>query len=204
MALEKWLKFSNTFAKMSKHGRILCLLVLCALPLFGCLSNLWTGANLLYDRHGVYKKLNDYQLSIDVNNALFADKLFKCDQCMLDLAVFHGDVLIAGHLPSDALLEEVRMRLYPVRGYRHLYTEIKVEQRESNTIKDSWITAKIRSRVFADDSIDPNTFKIVTSDQIVYLMGEIKTDQGRRVIAISRHTNGVLQVVKLFKYVTYQ
>ena len=101
---------------MIKQGRFifLFLFILLSSALSGCLSSIWTGANLVYDRHDVYKKLNDYQLLADVNNALYADKLLKCDYCVLDVAVFNGDALVAGHLPFEELLNEARQRLFRV------------------------------------------------------------------------------------------
>jgi osmotically-inducible protein OsmY len=189
---------------MLKHGRLLGLFLLLSTLLSGCLSNIWTGATLVYDRHDVYKKLNDYHLLADVNNSLYTDKALKCDYCILDVAVFNGDILVAGHLPSSQLVEEARGRLFRIKGYRRLYIEISEKQKRANSLEDSWITTKIRSQIFADSSIDPDTFKIVTSDNIVYLMGDVKADEGRKVIHIARYTAGVMRVVKLLKYFTYE
>jgi osmotically-inducible protein OsmY len=188
---------------MQKQGRLFFIIILCG-AMSGCLSNLWTGATLVYDRHDVYKKLNDYHLSVDVNNALFMDKLFKCDSCALDIAVFNGDILVAGHLPTPELRNEARRRVFKVTGYRHLFIEVAINQARSNSLQDTWITTKIRSQIFADDTIDPNAFKIITSDTKVYLMGDVKADQADKVITISRFTNGVGRVVKLLNYFTYQ
>lgn len=189
---------------MLKQGRLLFILIILSALLCGCISNLWTGATLVYDRHDVYKKLNDYQLLADVNNVLYADKSLKCDFCILDIAVFNGDVLVAGHLPSTHLIEEARKRIFRVKGYRRLYIEIHMSQARSNSLLDAWITTKIRSQIFADASIDPDTFKIVTSDNIVYLMGDVKADEGKKVIQFARYTSGVKRVVKLLKYFTYE
>lgn len=189
---------------MVKHGRYILIIILLSALVSGCLSNLWTGASLVYDRHDVYKKLNDYHLLVDINNALYADKLFKCEQCVLDIAVFNGDILVAGHLPSAELLNTAMYRLARVREYRHLFTEIAVKPISSNSMQDSWITTKIRSQIFADDSIDPNAFKIITSDCIVYVMGDVKRDQAEKVIKMARTTSGVERVVTLLKYFTYQ
>lgn len=189
---------------MIKQGRCICILFILSMLLSGCLSHLWTGAHLVYDRHGVYKKLNDYHLLVAVNNALYADKVFKCDYCTLDVAVFNGDILVAGHLPSRDLINQARRRLFTLREYRHLYIELIESQTRPNSLQDAWITAKIRSQIFADDSIDPNAFKIVTTDNIVYLLGDVKTEQAQTVINMARYTAGVRRVVKLLKYFTYQ
>ncbi len=69
-----------------------------------------------------------------------------------------------------------------------------------NTVQDAWITAKIRSQVVADASIEPRQFKVVTADRIVYLMGDVMPEQGARVIHVARYTEGVRRVVKLFNY----
>lgn len=189
---------------MLKHGRLLVILGFFGALLCGCLSNVWTGANLIYDRHDVYKKLDNYHLLVDVNNSLYADKRLKCEVCVLDVAIFNGDVLVAGHLPTAELLAETRRRLYRVSGYRHLFIELKQSQSNSNSLQDAWITTKIRSQIFADDSIDPNAFKIVTADQVVYLMGDVRVDEANTVIKMARNTSGVERVVKLLKYFTYQ
>ncbi len=173
------------------------------ISLSSCVGGLWTGANLVYDRHGVYKKLDDYQLYVKINNALAVGKMFQCTNCVIDLALFNGDILIAGHLPTPELITELNQRMSTIHGYRRLFNAIQLSNTPSNALQDSWITTKIRSQIFADDSIDPNAFKIVTSDGIVYLMGDVHPDQAETVINISRRTAGVIRVVKILKYFTY-
>lgn len=191
---------------MLKQGGLHVLIIFIIVHLIGCNgSSLWTGANLVYDRHNVYKKLDDYRVYVTVNNALTTDNLFKnCAQCVLDIAVFNGDVLMAGHLPSEEMLTELQRRLSIVKGYRRMFNEVRVRNTVSNSMQDNWITTKIRSQIFADASIDPNTFKVVTSDGIVYLMGDVRPDEAATVVNIARHTTGVVHVVKLLKYLVYQ
>lgn len=188
---------------MKKQG---CFIALCLLSFFssGCIGELWTGASIMYDRHHLYKKVSDIQLNARTTQALEHDKRFKCADCYLDLAVFNGDVLVAGHLPTEELLAEASARLMKVSGARHMYNQIRLGTGGSGAAIDSWITTKIRSRMFMDDSIDPNSFKIVTVDQIVYLMGNVKSRQAKKVIQIARQTNGVVGVVKMLRYYTYK
>ncbi len=200
MACIRLLKYSNTFVNMIRSLVILIISVC----LTGCLGGVWTGASMVYDRHSVYKKMNDYHLSAEVNHVLFADKKLREAGCSLDVAVFNGDVLLVGHVPTMDQLNEVKRRLQPIYGYRRIYNEISLNEQPLNNSQDSWITTKIRSEIFADDSIDPNAFKIVTADSVVYLMGEVRTDQAEKVINIARNQTGVLRVVKLMTYFTYQ
>jgi len=183
-------------------GKMLLILFFCAI-LNGCLSTVWTGANLIYDRHHVYKKLNDFQLNAAVHRALYLDKTFKNSNCSIDVAVFHNDVLLAGHVSSYSLKREAQLRIEKIGGYRRLFNQLNVSKQSAQTLKDTWLTAIIRSKILADASINPNAFKIVTSDAIVYIMGEVKKDQAKKVIQIARETSGVDKVVTTMRYYTF-
>jgi osmotically-inducible protein OsmY len=176
------------------------ILLLGSLLLTGCVSNVLTGANLIYDRHNVYKKLSDFQLAAKASHALFHDYVFKRDDCSVDLAVFNGDILLAGHVPTAELRQEAKQRIVALNGYRRVFNQIDLSSQPANNVEDSWITTKIRSRIFADSEIDPHVFKVITSDRRVYLMGDVRPQQAAKVIDIARNTENVERVVKLLKY----
>jgi osmotically-inducible protein OsmY len=168
----------------------------------GCadVSGVWTGVMLVYDRHNLYKKMDDYQLGAQANRLLFSDEYLRCEGCAIDLAVFHRDLLLTGHVPTRVLREEANARLLNLSGVRKKYNQLAIRSIANHTLQDSWITAKIRSQVLADAEINPRQFKVVTADGIVYLMGDVMPEQGVRVIQIARQTDGVIRVVKLFNY----
>lgn len=175
----------------------LCLIVLF---LCGCVSNVWTGAMMLYDRHNLYEKFDDYQIAASVNLALFQDKTFKRPDAVVDVAIFNNDILIAGHVPTNRLRHIALKRIKALEGYRRIYNQLAVNHEENHNIEDSWITAKIRSKILADSSIEPNDFKIITVDRIVYVMGDVKPSQAKVVLALASETSGVIRVVKLLNY----
>ncbi|MGQ3890847.1 BON domain-containing protein [Legionella sp. CNM-4043-24] len=183
-----------------KQGLFLSIIVAGTSLLTSCFSGIWTGATLVYDRHNVYKKIDDYSLSMTAHHVLFDDKLFRQEGACLDLAVFNGDVLLAGHLPNARLRRIARQRINSLSGYRKLFFQVAVEDQSGQNLNDSWITTKIRSRIITDSAIDPNQFKIITVDGIVYIMGDVRPHQALRVIEIARSTRGVLRVVKLMRY----
>lgn len=168
--------------------------------LTGCMGGVWTGMNLVYTRHNVYKKVNDFHLALQANQLLFFDKTLKQEGAYLDLAVFNGDLLLAGHLPDAALYQLAFDRLSALSGYRNLFKQVALSSDLNNGVEDSWITTKIISQIIADSEIDPSVFKIITADRIVYIMGDAPSKQAHLVIAIARKTSGVVRVVKLLKY----
>lgn len=185
---------------MKKQGCVFISLLIAISLLSGCLSNVWTGASLVYDRHNVYKKIDDYRLSADAHRALYHDWVFKQEGCDIDLAIFNGDILLAGHVPTEMLRQQAFMRLTALTGYRRVFNQLSINTTVTDNLLDSWITAKIRSRIFADSNIDPNVFKIITVDQVVFIMGDVRPLQAERVIYIARTTDNVRRVVKLLKY----
>lgn len=190
---------------VSRHTRLYfkwIIVSLLSINLSGCLgiSSAWTGAMMVYDRHNVYKKIDDYQLGARANRALFVDEKLRCEGCAIDLAVFHRVVLLTGHVPTRALREEANARVSQVPGIVKLYNQLAVGRAGDNTIQDSWITAKVRSQMMRDAEINPRAFKVVTADRIVYLMGNVMPYQGERVIRIARRTDGVIRVVNLLNY----
>ena len=185
---------------MLRQGCVVLMLVLCSAVLTGCLSDVWTGATLVYDRHNIYKKISDFQLAANVNRALYKDALFKCTDCSIEVAVFNGDILLVGHVPTKALRAQIQSRMATISDYRRLFIQVAVGHLQDNLLDDGWITAKIRSGIFADAEIDPHSFKVVTSERVVYLMGDVIPSEALRVIRIARETEGVKRVVKLFKY----
>ena len=187
---------------MKKQGRFILIAILAGF-LSACLDTVWTGATLVYDRHTVYGDLGDYKLALKAGHLLAQDHTFEQPGSLLDLAVFNGDILLAGHVPTPELRQLAVERLSSLSGYRQLYNQIAVVEKEKTAgFSDCWITAKIRSRIFTDSSIAPKDFKIVTVDGIVYLMGEVREEQAARVIDIARETKGVLRVVKLLRILT--
>lgn len=193
----KLLKYSSIFAKF------LATSIACTL-LSGCWSNLFTGASLIYDRHNIYIKLNDYQLAGKINNELYKDKLFKCKDCSLEVAVFNRDVLVVGSLPKKSLRHAAIERITSIPGERRVYNQVAISHNTGDPVYDSWITGNIRSRIIADSDIDPHEFKVVTSRQVVYLIGDVRQEQAEKVLVFARQSQGVRRVVNLLRYYKYE
>lgn len=191
------------FQKFQGALRLQWILIAVTSLLTGCVGGLWTGASLVYDRHNVYKTVSDYQLQAETLSALHPDAQLKCSECVIDVAAFKGDILVAGHLPSENLLSLAGERVSRVDGQRRLFNQLHLGTGQAS-MQDAWITAKIRSQIFVDDSIDPKAFKVITADRIVYLMGDVDKAQAEKVILIARQTTGVEHVVKMMKYLSYK
>ncbi len=175
----------------------------CAGLLTACagLSGVWTGANLLYDRHSWYKKFDDFQLRATAARLLYHDKQLKPALRAVEVAAFNGDLLVAGHVALRRERDGLYARIQASHlTYRRLFRYVTVASSEANQFLDAWITSQIISQALLDVTIDPHAFKVVTVDQVVYLMGDMLPYQAKQLIAVARNTSDVRYVVKLLKY----
>jgi osmotically-inducible protein OsmY len=176
-------------------------MLIITLALSGCLGGIWTSAKLIYDRHDVYSTLSDYQISIETRRAIYQDNYFKHKSCHIEITSFNGDLLITGTLPNNAYLTEFNKRIEDISGYKRLYRYVNVDKYlERTSLHDSWITAKIRSQIFADSDIDPDKFKIVTANGYVYILGDVIKSQGKIILDIASNTDGVIKVINLMHW----
>ena len=113
-------------------------------------------------------------------------------QCVIEMV---------GSVPTAALRQEAYDRVNAATpGKRRLFNQLAIATIPGDSVRDTWITTKIRSRIIANSDLNPDAFKVVTSRRIVYLMGDVIPAQAEKVILIARETNGVKRVVKLLKY----
>lgn len=191
---------------MSKYSNILVrffIIIFFGVLLAGCWTSAITGVSLIYDRHNVYLKLNDYQLAGKINKELYKDKLLKCENCALEVAVFNRDVLMTGSLPFKSMRNEAAKRVESVAGSRKIFNQIAISANTGDSLNDTWITGNIRGKILADSDIDPHEFKVVTSRQIVYLLGDVHKSQAEKVLAFAKESPGVYRVVNLLRYYNY-
>ncbi len=179
--------------------RLLCLFLL-VLLLSSCLGSVWTAASLVYDRHHVYKKWNDIQLATRARHVLHLHHELGEAGCKIKVATFNGDLLLLGRAPSAKLRADIQQFMVQMGGYRRFFNQIEIRTTQENELQDSLMTLNLRKDIMTDADIDPNVFKIVTSNQVVYLMGDVLANQGARVIRLAQMGYGVKRVVNLMRY----
>ena len=176
------------------------IVIIFSILLSACIGNFFTGANLVYDRHHVYKKANDIKLAAQVGHALKLEPSLNCpsNKCF-EIAIFHGDVLLLGTVQTDEQKQKASNIVKNLANLRHLYNYINVNPNANYDInwQDSIITTQIRSQIMANSDIDPAPFKVVSYENVVYLMGDVMDDQEVLIKDIARNAKDVVKVVNL-------
>jgi osmotically-inducible protein OsmY len=170
------------------------------LLLTGCLSAVFSGASMAYDHRALSLKASDYFTGLKVRKLIYETPALKCGACAIDIAVFHGDILIAGVVPEEFQRQQAFDKTKVLKNYRRLFFQIGLGEKRVNDVQDTVITTSIRAQILSDPDLPPDDYKVLTVNGIVYLLGDTTHEQAEHVIGYARNTAGVVRVVKLFKY----
>ncbi len=149
---------------------------------------------------GLKGTANDIRISASIS-----DKWFKYNVetfSKLSLTVEQGRVLVTGVVQDPQDRVEAIKLAWQVEGVRQVINEIRIADSQGikGYLKDSWITAQLRTKITLDRDIQSVNYSIDTVQQIVYLMG-IAQNQSElnKVIDIARTIPGVSQVISYVK-----
>ena len=161
-----------------------------------------TGAQMVYDRHSLEKKLDDNFTSMHAYHDLDLYG-YRYKNANIVIATYNDSVLLAGQAPSAVEKNEIARIVQKNAGKRDIYNYMEVANPTSSLTRasDSWITAKIKSQLIAINDIDPTRIKIVTENGTVYLMGILPPEEAEIAVDVARRTSGVQTVVKIFSYI---
>lgn len=120
----------------------------------------------------------------------------------VNVTSFNGLVLLSGETPTPALRAQAEHIASATPKVRHVFNELAISPASAlaSRSKDTWITTKVKSKMFGTENVDSNQIKVVTEAQTVYLMGLTTRQDAERATNIARQTSGVERVVKLFEY----
>lgn len=167
----------------------------------GCMNVAMTGAQVVYDRHNLQKKLTDQYISLQANRDVNGDKT-RFKDTNIAIATFNRIVLLTGQVPEAWQRTKAQKIVEQIPNVKKVYNFITISKPSSalTQMSDAWITAKIKSKFIASNEIDPSQIKVVTENGTVYLMGIVLCSQAKAAIYLARTTDGVQNVVKILSY----
>ncbi|MGI4862036.1 MAG: BON domain-containing protein [Janthinobacterium lividum] len=170
----------------------------CPLILLGAAAG--GGALIATDRRTIGTQTDDREIQIRAAAQLSSD---LPDQAHVDVAVFNRRVLIVGEVPDAAAKELATKIVRNVNNVESIVNELAVRGANpvSGRSNDSFITSKVKSSIVAEKDLSANYFKVVTERGVVYLMGLVTVDEGKRAADIASRVPGVVQVVKAYQYI---
>ncbi len=158
-------------------------------------------ATLSADRRTLGAQTED--ASIELKGANRISTLFG-NEVHVSVNSYNGKVLLTGEVQDQATKARVEQLIKEVENIRSVVNEIQISAflaSLSARSSDALLTTKVKSRLFGTPDIYSSSFKVVTENGVVYLMGRVSQREGKIAAAATSEVSGVQKVVKVFEYI---
>ena len=186
-----------------KLKRLALVIGTCA-ALQGCVAatavGVAAGASVASDERSIGNIIDDQTIEVVAHNELAKHEGLS-ENTNLQVVSFNGTVLIVGQAPNNYLRDLAIKTVNGVEGVVQVHNQIKIGNKTSITTRtnDVWLTSKVKTALFADETIAGNKVKVVTENGEVFLMGLLTASEADTAVDITRNLSGVNRVYKLFE-----
>jgi osmotically-inducible protein OsmY len=124
------------------------------------------------------------------------------DSIHVNVTSYNRMVLLTGEVPDATAKTEVERIARGVENVRGVYNETVVSGVTSYTARsnDAITTSKVKGRFIDARKFNALHVKVVTENNVVYLMGLVRKQEADDATEIARTTSGVQKVVRVFEY----
>ena len=121
----------------------------------------------------------------------------------VNVTSYNLSVLLTGEAPSEQTKKDIADTIRSIPNVRSVTNEINVSGNTSFTSRsnDSLITTNVKARLINNGRVSANHVKVITENNVVFLMGVLTKEEGDAAAEIARTTSGVARVVKVFEYI---
>ncbi|MCB1742099.1 MAG: BON domain-containing protein [Gammaproteobacteria bacterium] len=196
----------SSIASTIGSARTLLCVVATVVLLQGCVAAVGAGAGAAaytaYNRRSPGAVIDDQIIEVTAYNTLASDtELYE--QSHVQVTSYNNVVLLTGEAPTETLRLRAESLVSGVDKVRRVFNELSVAAPSSYVTRsgDTWITAKVKTNLFGQMSLEASQVKVTTTNGIVYLMGLVTPAEAEQATEVARRVSGVQRVVKLFEYV---
>lgn len=125
------------------------------------------------------------------------------DNNTLSIHVYNQTMLIVGAVDNMEERSQLSALMKSIPGLHRIYNQVTLTKPLNYTqrLADSWLTAKIKTRLMSEEQLHFNRIKVITNDQNVYLLGLVNPDEAERAIAATKEVPGVKKIIRLFEII---
>ena len=115
---------------------------------------------------------------------------------------FNRNLLLTGEAPDANAKAEIERIARAVENVRGVFNELQVAGNSAMSARanDSFITSKVKARFVDAKKFNAVYVKVVTENNVVYLMGLVNKQEANDATELARTTSGVQKVVRAFEY----
>lgn len=176
----------------------------CAL-LAGCaeaiVGGVATGAVVSSDQRTLGATVEDQQIEFSARRLVRANAQIANGN-HLSFTSYNRVLLITGEVREEKRKAEVDQLLRNIPNLRRIHNELTIAAPSSamSRISDTYLTAKVKTRLLLEKQLSANRFKIVSENGRVFLLGLSNRKDATQAALVTRKTAGVQSVITLFEY----
>ena len=185
--------------------RLLVITLVALIPqLHGCAGVAAAGAGtavlVTQDRRTSGAYIEDQNIETKTSKAL-EQHFGKNDKVHINVTSFNRYVLLSGQVPDQEIKTQAGVTALGIENVRNVQNELVVGPVTSGSqgATDAYITSKVKGQFLTENKFNPNHVKVVTDDNVVYLMGLVTAKEADDAAEIARSTSGVTKVVRVFE-----
>jgi len=162
------------------------------------------GVSVLHDRRPAEVVLADEKTELGILAAIGEDKSLY-QHSSVGITSYNRVVLLTGQADSPKVSGRIRDIADNSPEVRRVVNEIQVADNANplSSGHDIYLTSRVKLALFDLDlpNFDPSRVKVVTEQDVVYLMGLLTPDEAAAVVEKVRYVDGVKRVVKIFEQI---
>ena len=192
----------TTFSKLCTISLIVVISSGCVAAVVGTTASVVT-VDVLHDRRTLGAYVDDNNIELDVRQYILREPELRRNT-HISATSMNGILLLTGEAASSDLRDMVVNYGKQNDAVRQVVNEITIAGKTAliSRTNDTWLTAKVKTRLFNDTKLDATRVKVVTERGNVYLMGVVTREEAAAATDVVRNIGGVVRVVKVFGYTT--
>jgi osmotically-inducible protein OsmY len=120
-----------------------------------------------------------------------------------NIVVYNRAVVIVGEVPTEEVKNKITEALSKIKKVKTVHNKMVVGQvcKIKQRAKDTITTSNVKSRLFlaVNNDLHPLHTKIMTENDVIYLLGIVNEKEANEAIKIAKSSKGVKLVVPLFE-----
>lgn len=177
-----------------------------SLALQGCIAGAFVAGSaatggFVTDPRSIGTIKSDEEINYKINKKLANDAVLVSETHISAIS-YNQVVLLTGQAYDDELRMKAEKYAKSTPNVKRVFNKITVGIPTSamQRTKDIGITSSVKMKMFANRELKSNSFKIVTENGVVFILGVATPKQADLAVLIARKSAGVKQVVKLIEY----
>jgi len=171
----------------------------------GCLAGAFlaggaTAGSFVTDPRDLSTIKEDEEISFKVNRKLANDTVLA-SQAHVSAVSYNQVVLLTGQAYDEALRNRAEQYAKETPDVRRVFNKITlgIPTTPFRRAQDMAITSTVKTKMFAENGLKSNSFKVVTENGVVFILGLATPKQAALAVSIARESSGVRRVVKLIE-----